>query len=114
MGNLCLTIPGKIAPNKSILCCSHTDSVDNGGQFDGPLGIYAGLKTAENIVKSGKQNAVNYKVIICACEESTRFEGKACLGSKYLRGDNLDFESIVSREGISLKECIARYNAELS
>lgn len=113
IGNICGTIPGKSCCKKSILCGSHTDSVDNGGQFDGPLGVYAALKSAEAIVKSGKQSAVNYKVIIYACEESTRFEGKACLGSKYLRGDNLDFESIVSREGISLKECIAHYKAEL-
>lgn len=113
IGNICGTIPGKSRTDKSVLGISHTDSVDNGGQFDGPLGIYASLKTAEDIVKSGKQNEVNYKVVICACEESTRFEGKACLGSKYLRGDDLDFQSITSREGISLEDCVADYKKEL-
>ena len=113
IGNLCLTVPGKIRTDKSVICLSHTDSVDNGGQFDGPLGVYAAFKTAEDIIKSGKQNAINYKVVICACEESTRFEGKACLGSKYLRGDNLDFDNLISREGTSLRECIAYFKAEL-
>lgn len=113
IGNLCGTIPGKLFPKKSIICGSHTDSVDDGGQFDGPLGVYAALKTAENIVNSGKPNAVNYKAVIYACEESTRFKGKACLGSKYLRGDNLDFDSIISRDGLSLRECIAQYKTEL-
>lgn len=113
IGNICGTIPGKSRIDKSVLCTSHTDSVDNGGQFDGPLGIYAALKTAENIVNSGKQNEVNYKVVICACEESTRFKGKACLGSKYLRGDDLDFQSTISREGISLETCVAEYKKEL-
>ncbi len=113
IGNICGTIPGKLFPNKSIICGSHTDSVDDGGQFDGPLGVYAALKTAENIINSGKQNAVNYKAVIYACEESTRFKGKACLGSKYLRGDNLDFDGIISRDGLSLRECIAQYKTEL-
>lgn len=113
IGNICGTIPGKLYTDKSVICGSHTDSVDNGGQFDGPLGVYAALKTAEDILNSGKQNSINYKAIIYASEESTRFEGKACLGSKYLRGDNLDFQSIISRDGISLENCVADYKKEL-
>lgn len=113
MCNFCITLPGKVRTDKSVICLSHTDSVDNGGQFDGPLGVYAAFKTAEDIVKSGKQNAINYKMVICACEESTRFEGIACLGSKFLRGDNLDFDAIISREGTSLRECIAYFKEEL-
>lgn len=113
IGNICGTIPGKLLADKSIICGSHTDSVDNGGQFDGPLGVYAALKTAENIINSGKQNLVNYKAIIYACEESTRFKGKACLGSKFLRGDHLDFDAILSRDGISLRECITQFKTEL-
>lgn len=115
IGNICGTIPGKLYSDKSIICGSHTDSVDDGGQFDGPLGVYCALKTAENIVSSGKTNAINYKAIIYTCEESTRFKGKACLGSKYLRGDKLDFDAIISsRDGLSLRECIANYKAELT
>lgn len=114
IGNICGTIAGNLLTDKSIICGSHTDSVDDGGQFDGPLGVYCALKAGENIVKSGKPNAINYKAIIYACEESTRFEGKACLGSKYLRGDKLDFDAIISRDGLSLRECIANYKAELT
>lgn len=113
MGDICGTFEGKTRPDKSIICGSHTDSVDNGGQFDGPLGVFAALKTAEKIAKSGKQNDVNYKVVIYACEESTRFEGKACLGSKYLRGDNLDFDAIISRDGLPLREIVENYKKEL-
>ncbi len=113
IGNICGTFAGKTRPDKSIICGSHTDSVDNGGQFDGPLGVFAALKTAEKIAQSGKQNDVNYKAVIYACEESTRFEGKACLGSKYLRGDALDFDTIQSRDGLSLREIVENYKKEL-
>lgn len=114
IGNICGTIPGKLFKDKSIICGSHTDSVDNGGQFDGPLGVYAALKTAENIINSGKENLVNYKAIIYASEESTRFAGKACLGSKYLRGDITDFDSIKSRNNEPLSEILKEYKKELS
>lgn len=113
IGNICGMIPGKIFTDKSVICGSHTDSVDDAGQFDGPLGVYAALKTGEDIINSGKTHLVNYKAIIYASEESTRFEGKACLGSKYLRGDNLDFDAIISRDGLSLKEIVANYKTEL-
>lgn len=115
IGNICGTFPGKLRTDKSILAASHTDSVDNGGQFDGPLGVYAALKATENLVKNGriKTNLVNHKVIIYACEESTRFQGKACLGSKFLRGDNLDFDTIKSRDGLSLRQCVTEFKTEL-
>ncbi len=115
IGNICGTFPGKLRTDKSNIAGSHTDSVDNGGQFDGPLGVYAALKATENLVKNGKNktNLINHKVIVYACEESTRFQGKACLGSKFLRGDNLDFDNIKSREGLSLRECVAEFKAEL-
>ncbi len=112
-GNICGTLPGKVRTDKSIVLLSHTDSVDNGGQFDGPLGVFSGLKTAETMIQNNTQNNVNLKVIICACEESYRFDGKACIGSKYLRGDNLDFDKTISRDGLSLQEIVTKYKADL-
>ncbi len=112
-GNICATLSGKVRTDKSIVLLSHTDSVDDGGQFDGPLGVFSALKTAETMIKNNIQNDVNLKVIICACEESYRFDGKACIGSKYLRGDNLDFDKTISRDGLSLQEIVAKYKADL-
>ena len=112
IGNICGTYYGKKSRDKSIICGSHTDSVDNGGQFDGPLGVFSALKTAEDIKNSGTMPDINYKAIIYACEESTRFKGKACLGSKYLRGDKTDFNAIISRDGLSLGEIVEQYKKE--
>lgn len=113
IGNICGTYYGKKSRDKSIICGSHTDSVDNGGQFDGPLGVFSALKAAEDIKNSGVMPDINYKTIIYACEESTRFKGKACLGSKYLRGDNMDFNTIISRDGLPLSKIIDQYKKEL-
>ena len=51
---------------------SHTDSVFDGGQFDGPVGVYMALKTVESIKESKQKRFGNIKVVIFSCEESSR------------------------------------------
>ena len=88
IGNICATLPGfNLQSGKSIVAGSHTDSVRNGGQFDGCLGVYFAMQTMERLAKLKKSKQFDlfsdYKVVIFACEESTRF-GTACIGSSYL------------------------------
>ena len=85
-GNIAGEFPGQYSKNKNFVMGSHTDSVLNGGQFDGPIGVYMSLKAAENYKNSlnGSQYG-NMKTVIYACEESTRFS-TACIGSYYLKG----------------------------
>ena len=118
-GNICGTISIGNHPQKTIAIGSHTDSVYNGGQFDGPVGVIVGLQVAENLIKSKKCTGI-IKVAIYACEESSRF-GNACLGSKYLNGTITpeDFSSIVDQDAlkkgktITLQESIDFANSYL-
>lgn len=118
-GNICGTISIGNHPQKTIAIGSHTDSVYNGGQFDGPVGVVVGLQTAESLIKSKKCTGI-IKVPIYACEESSRF-GNACLGSKYLNGTitEEDFSSIVDQNAlkqgktITLQEAINFANSYL-
>lgn len=95
-------------PKKTLAIGSHTDSVYNGGQFDGPVGVLVGLQTAEELLKS-KNWTGTLKICIYSCEESSRF-GNACIGSKYLNGNitENDFDKIVDQnnETITLKNSI--------
>lgn len=119
VGNICGTISVGNNPQKTITIGSHTDSVYDGGQFDGPVGVIVGLQTAENLIKSKKCSG-SIKVAIYACEESSRF-GNACIGSKYLNGtlSTEDFSSIVDQkakkqgETITLQEAINFANSYL-
>ncbi len=112
IGNICGSIKIGEKPGKTIAIGSHTDSVYNGGQYDGPVGVISGLQTVEELLKSKKHNGT-IKVVIYSCEESSRF-GNACLGSKYLNGDITpsDFDNIKvqkkSEDGkqITLREAI--------
>lgn len=104
LGNICATLKGNGKSNKSILLCSHTDSVKNGGQYDGPVGVISGLKVVEEIVQKKKNNELDcdLKVVVWACEESTRF-GKACLGSKWIEG-TLTEEQLLMKEVLEKPE----------
>lgn len=123
-GNICATLKGNGKSNKSILMCSHTDSVKDGGQYDGPAGVVSGLKVVENIVEKVEAGELeldsDLKLVVWACEESARF-GKACLGSKWVEG-TLNEEDFSMKETIkdkkeedkqTLKEAIAEYIDEM-
>lgn len=115
IGNICGSISIGNNPKKALAIGSHTDSVYDGGQYDGPVGVIVGLQTAEELLNIKNCNGT-LKVAIYACEESSRF-GNACLGSKFLKGSitEKDFDSILDRkaldkgETITLKQTVSDY-----
>lgn len=111
VGNISGEFPAKYAKDKSFVMGSHTDSVLNGGQFDGPVGVYMALKSAENYKTSLKGNQYgNMKTVIYACEESTRFN-TACIGSNYLNGAFSEeyLSTLKDKNGVSFTEAVAEY-----
>ena len=115
VGNICGTFSGNHVKNKSLVIGSHTVSVLDGGQFDGPVGVYMALKAAENFKENNIKQYGNLKVIIYACEESTRFS-KACLGSYYL-SDTLTYDELINlkdKKGISFENAVFSYKQYIS
>ena len=73
-------------PNaKTLVIGSHYDTVINAGKFDGPLGIFAGLDIAENIINRKKQLPFHLEIIAFSEEEGVRF-GAAYMGSRTVAG----------------------------
>ena len=71
-------------PNaRTLLLGSHTDSVPNGGRFDGALGVMAALEVVRTIKESGAPMPVNLEVMDFADEEGTLV---GLLGSSALAG----------------------------
>ena len=50
MGNLYATIPGSDPNAKRIVMASHCDSVKNGGNYDGILGVIGAMEVLETVV----------------------------------------------------------------
>jgi N-carbamoyl-L-amino-acid hydrolase len=64
---------------------SHLDSVPNGGIFDGPLGVYAGLEAVRAMQDAGLSPARPIQVVCFTGEEGTRF-ADGVLGSSVAAG----------------------------
>lgn len=89
-----------------IVLGSHTDTVRNGGRFDGVIGVLAGVEIARLVRDSGIRLRHPLEIIDFTAEEPTEF-GISTIGSKALAG-NLTAEMLDLRdpEGRSLAEAV--------
>ncbi len=58
---------------KTLLIGSHLDTVPNGGIYDGPLGVMAGLAVVEELARQGKRLPFDIEVLAFSDEEGVRF-----------------------------------------
>ena len=82
MGNLFGRLEGK--NKKTILAGSHLDSVDNGGIYDGPLGIIAALEVLRTVKESGELPKHSLEVVAFIGEEGEPLGGT--FGSRAFAG----------------------------
>ncbi len=73
------------ATGPGILVGSHLDSVDNGGAFDGPLGVVSSFAALDSLRDRGFSPHRPIGVAMFVEEEGSRF-GLACLGSRLATG----------------------------
>lgn len=96
-----------------ILIGSHLDSVDNGGAFDGPLGVVSSFAALDLLRERGVELTRPVGVAMFVEEEGSRF-GVACLGSRLATG-RLTPEAATQlrdRDGIWLLDAIAAAGIE--
>lgn len=86
-----------------ILIGSHMDSVPEGGNYDGPVGVFAGLEIVKRLKESGTNLQRPLEVVVFRCEESARFRA-ATLGSRAFIGEltKEEADSYVDNKGQSL------------
>lgn len=84
-GNVIGHRAGKNEALPAIMCGSHGDSVPEGGNYDGIVGILAGIEVARSMQEDGFINDRPLEIVLFMCEESSRFNS-ATLGSKAMRG----------------------------
>lgn len=110
-GNVIGRLEGK-SDGPAFAAGSHVDSVPNGGNFDGPLGVLTALEVAEAWKETGFVPPVPYEVLIFSEEEGSRF-GAGILGSQAMTGD-LDraaVDRLTDNEGRPFSEVIGDYGS---
>lgn len=116
-GNVFGRLEGKTT-GPSIASGSHVDSVPNGGNFDGPLGVLSALEVAESWRETGFIPEKPYEIVIFSDEEGSRFKS-SLTGSRAFMGqlkpeemDSLHdengktFREVLSEYGSSAEECL--------
>ncbi|SEA71363.1 N-carbamoyl-L-amino-acid hydrolase [Desulfuromusa kysingii] len=94
----------------AVVMGSHLDTVPEGGNYDGAVGVLAGLEVIRTLNDNNLETKRPIEVINFSAEESSRF-GMATMGSKALAGKfDLDtLNKLVDKNGTSLyqalKEC---------
>lgn len=107
-GNCSAILRSETPEAKTLLLGSHTDSVPNGGRFDGALGVLAALEAARSIKDADLHLPVNVEVMDFADEEGTLV---GILGSQAVAG-TLTAEALKNPRGgrAALEEGLTRAN----
>ncbi|MGP9766472.1 Zn-dependent hydrolase [Halomonas sp. AOP13-D3-9] len=115
VGNLFGRIEGKNPDLPLVLVGSHFDSVPNGGNFDGPAGIIAGLETAFVFQELGLKPKRSVEIIAMIEEEGGRF-GSGLLGSRLLTGQvtQQDLHELKDQNGISVAQAMLDFGLDPS
>ena len=102
---------GKKPDLPAVMVGSHTDSVPNGGNYDGVVGVLSAIEVIRSMIDDGYEHDHTIAVVDFMCEESGRF-GNATLGSKAMRGELTlqDLHHLVDKQGISLYEALKGRN----
>ena len=108
-GNLIGRREGRDTEAPAVLIGSHVDSVYDGGDFDGPLGVLAGVEVAQTMEENGVETDRPVEVVAFTDEEGARFSfgmiGSRALAGR-LRPEDLRHED---ESGVSVAEAIRAY-----
>jgi allantoate deiminase len=106
VGNLFGRREGRNPEAPAILVGSHIDSVRNGGNFDGPLGVLAGIEVLCTMNERGEETEHPIEVVTFTDEEGARFSF-GMIGSRVLAGrlssEDLERED---KDGVSIAEAM--------
>ncbi|EMY33303.1 allantoate amidohydrolase [Arthrobacter crystallopoietes BAB-32] len=115
-GNVVGRLPGRAAASgvnlKPLMTGSHTDTVRNGGRFDGIVGVLGAIEAVEALRRAGIELERDLVVVDFLGEEPNEF-GISCMGSRSMAGvltpEHLE---LPGTSGITLGKALERYGVD--
>jgi allantoate deiminase len=114
-GNIFGKLEGTLKQAPSVLIGSHFDSVPNGGSYDGPAGVVAGLEVAALFSKNKLTPKYPLEVIALVEEEGARFGG-GLMGSRGIVGllSGEDFKNLKDKDGVFTEAAMEKISVDSS
>ena len=112
-GNLFGRREGRSPDSPAVLIGSHVDSVYNGGNFDGPLGVLSGIEVLHAMEEQGIETKHPIEVVAFTDEEGARFSF-GMIGSRALAGRLTPEDLIKYEDGddVSVAEAMRAYGLD--
>jgi allantoate deiminase len=103
------TVRGHTGSGKRLLIGSHLDSVIDAGQYDGPLGVIAGILAADHLMKAKRTLPFATEVLAFGDEEGSRFP--ATLTSSTACAGVFEHEALATADadGVTLDAALRAY-----
>ncbi len=113
-GNIIGRKPGADPDLPAIALGSHTDTVPNGGKYDGALGVLGAIEVVQTLAEHSHTLRHPVEVLIFTNEEGTRFQ-RWLLGSRAMAGllEPEDYTA-VDEEGVPLSARLADIGGDLA
>lgn len=105
-GNLIGRRPGRKAGLGTLMIGSHSDTVPDGGRFDGVAGVIAGLEVARSLSDAGVDLDHDLEIVDFLAEEVSIF-GVSCIGSRAMTGQLPSDWLAREQDGRSLAQALA-------
>ncbi len=112
-GNLIGRRPGKNPARGTIMLGSHSDTVPDGGRFDGIAGVIAALEVARSLADQGIALEHNLEIVDFLAEEVSIF-GVSCIGSRGMTGQLPDAWLARQQDGRTLHQAIGEMGGDAS
>lgn len=112
-GNLIATIPGNRPELGTIMLGSHSDTVPDGGRFDGIAGVVAALEVARALKDQGIALDHTLEIVDFLAEEVSIF-GVSCIGSRGISGTRPPEWLIRSSDELTLEGGIVQAGGDAS
>lgn len=113
-GNQWVRLASENPQAKRVILGSHTDTVPNGGKYDGLLGVAAPLMLLKYFAQQGITFDFHLDVVGFGDEEGTRF-GCTLLGSSAITGKwSSRWRELQDEEGISLAQALHEFGLDAS
>ena len=110
-GNMTGRRNGTVEGKGTIMLGSHTDTVPNGGRFDGIAGVIAGLEVARSLADAGIALEHDLEIVDFLAEEVSIF-GVSCIGSRGMTGVRPPEWLERSTDGVTLADGIRQVGGD--